>query len=65
MALFSYLIAFGHFTSELFIFRTTAVNVAVLSPMIVASKSIPRVLCSSHSYSFHKSHVDDLDVQAV
>ncbi|KAG8216360.1 hypothetical protein J3R82DRAFT_6441 [Butyriboletus roseoflavus] len=37
MALFTYLIAFGHFTSELFIFRTAKFNVPVLSPMIVSS----------------------------
>ncbi|KAG8213414.1 Erg28-like protein [Butyriboletus roseoflavus] len=37
MALFTYLIAFGHFTSELFIFRTAKFNVPVLSPVIVSS----------------------------
>lgn len=37
MALFTYLIAFGHFTSELLIFRTAKVNPGVISPVIVAS----------------------------
>lgn len=37
MALLTYLIAFAHFTSELLIFRTAKLNVAVLSPMVVSS----------------------------
>ncbi|KIJ12810.1 hypothetical protein PAXINDRAFT_136700 [Paxillus involutus ATCC 200175] len=40
MALFTYLIAFGHFTSELFIFRTCKINVAVLSPIIVSTATL-------------------------
>lgn len=36
MALMTYLIAFGHFSSELLIFRTARVNLGVLSPVIVA-----------------------------
>ncbi|KAG9314859.1 Erg28 like protein-domain-containing protein [Chiua virens] len=40
MALLTYLIAFGHFTSELFIFRTAKFNVPVLSPVIVSTVSL-------------------------
>ncbi|KAF8841774.1 Erg28-like protein [Paxillus ammoniavirescens] len=40
MALFTYLIAFGHFTSELFIFRTCKINVPVLSPVIVSTVTL-------------------------
>ncbi|KZP31658.1 Erg28-like protein [Athelia psychrophila] len=40
MALFTYLIAFGHFTSELLIFRTAKVNMAVISPCIVSTTSL-------------------------
>ncbi|KAF9236749.1 Erg28 like protein-domain-containing protein [Melanogaster broomeanus] len=40
MALFTYLIAFGHFTSELFIFRTAKINVPVLSPVVVSTVSL-------------------------
>jgi hypothetical protein len=36
MAFFTYLIAFGHFTSEVLIFRTAKLNVGVMSPLIVA-----------------------------
>lgn len=41
MAFLTYLIAFAHFSSELLIFRTASINVAVLSPVIVSSMSIP------------------------
>jgi Erg28 like protein len=41
MTLFTFLIAFGHFTSELLIFRTATINFGVLSPCIVASESNP------------------------
>ncbi|KAI5122926.1 hypothetical protein M0805_007604 [Coniferiporia weirii] len=40
MALFTYLIAFGHFSSELFIFRTAKINPGVISPVIVATTSL-------------------------
>jgi len=40
LALFTFLIAFGHFTSELLIFRTTTINSAVLSPCIVSTTSL-------------------------
>lgn len=38
MALLTYLIAFGHFTSEFLIFRTGKINAAFVSPIIVACK---------------------------
>lgn len=37
MAFISYLIAFGHFSSELLIFRTATLNAGVISPVIVSS----------------------------
>ncbi|KAF9565229.1 Erg28-like protein [Agrocybe pediades] len=40
MALISYLIAFGHFSSELLIFRTCKINPGVLSPVIVSTTSL-------------------------
>ncbi|KAF9476692.1 Erg28-like protein [Pholiota conissans] len=40
MAFLSYLIAFGHFSSELFIFRTARINPGVLSPVIVSTTSL-------------------------
>ncbi|KAJ7052625.1 hypothetical protein C8F01DRAFT_1170638 [Mycena amicta] len=40
MALFTYLIAFGHFASELLIFRTATPSVPVLSPVIVSTVSL-------------------------
>ncbi|OBZ72126.1 Ergosterol biosynthetic protein 28 [Grifola frondosa] len=40
MALFSYLFAFAHFGSELLIFRTAKLNIAVMSPVVVASTSL-------------------------
>ncbi|KAJ7475794.1 hypothetical protein FB451DRAFT_257070 [Mycena latifolia] len=40
MALFSYLIAFGHFASELLIFRTATPNPGVISPVIVSTTSL-------------------------
>ncbi len=39
MALFTYLFAFGHFSTELFIFKTARINTAVLSPVLVSSRS--------------------------
>lgn len=38
MALFTYLIAFGHFSSELLIFRTAGLNPGTISPVIVSSE---------------------------
>lgn len=40
ITLFTYLLAFGHFVSEIFIFRTAKPNVAVLSPVVVATTSL-------------------------
>ncbi|KAF8992855.1 Erg28 like protein-domain-containing protein [Cyathus striatus] len=40
MAFFTYLIAFGHFSSELLIFRTARINPGVLSPVIVSTTSL-------------------------
>ncbi|KAG1733623.1 Erg28 like protein-domain-containing protein [Suillus paluster] len=40
MALLSYLIAFGHFTSEICFFRTAKINGAALSPVIVSTTSL-------------------------
>ncbi|TFK72924.1 Erg28-like protein [Pluteus cervinus] len=37
MAFITYLIAFGHFGTELFVFRTARINPGVLSPVIVSS----------------------------
>ncbi|KAJ9105353.1 hypothetical protein QFC21_001722 [Naganishia friedmannii] len=39
MTLLSYILAFTHFFSELFIFRTCSIGPGVLSPLIVASIS--------------------------
>jgi hypothetical protein len=38
MALLTYLIAFGHFTSEILIFRTAKINTGIAGPLVVASK---------------------------
>ncbi|KAG0705666.1 Erg28 like protein-domain-containing protein [Suillus ampliporus] len=40
MALLSYLIAFGHFTSEICFFRTAKIIGPVLSPVIVSTASL-------------------------
>ncbi|KAJ7650348.1 hypothetical protein FB45DRAFT_887653 [Roridomyces roridus] len=40
MALFTYLIAFAHFASELLIFRTAAPNPGVIAPVIVSTTSL-------------------------
>ncbi|KAH7884519.1 Erg28 like protein-domain-containing protein [Phlebopus sp. FC_14] len=50
MALFTYLIAFGHFTSELLIFRTAKLNVPVLSPVVVSTTSLIWML---QQYAFY------------
>ncbi|KAJ7727284.1 hypothetical protein DFH07DRAFT_851864 [Mycena maculata] len=40
MALFTYLIAFAHFASELLIFRTATPNAGVISPVLVSTTSL-------------------------
>ncbi|TEB34651.1 Erg28-like protein [Coprinellus micaceus] len=40
MALFTYLIAFGHFSSELLIFRSAKILPGVISPVIVSTTSL-------------------------
>ncbi|KAF7312321.1 Erg28-like protein [Mycena indigotica] len=40
MTLFTYLIAFGHFASELLIFKTATPNLGVISPVIVSTTSL-------------------------
>ncbi|KAF8656794.1 hypothetical protein AX16_002346 [Volvariella volvacea WC 439] len=40
MALLSYVFAFGHFASELLVFRSAKINGPVISPVIVASTSL-------------------------
>ncbi|KAG5641242.1 hypothetical protein DXG03_005675 [Asterophora parasitica] len=40
IAMFTYLIAFGHFSSEWFIFRTASFNAALLSPVVVSTASL-------------------------
>ncbi|KAK0485160.1 Erg28 like protein-domain-containing protein [Armillaria novae-zelandiae] len=40
LTLFTYLIAFGHFSSELLIFRTATVNPGLISPVIVSTTSL-------------------------
>ena len=39
LALFTFLIAFSHFVSELLIFRTARLTMAIAYPIIVASES--------------------------
>jgi len=50
IALITYLIAFGHFSSELFIFRTARLNLPLLSPVIVSSTSLIWML---YQYDFY------------
>ncbi|KAF9450333.1 Erg28-like protein [Macrolepiota fuliginosa MF-IS2] len=40
MALLTYLIAFGHFSTEWFVFRTARINPGVLSPVFVSTLSL-------------------------
>ncbi|KAI0087296.1 Erg28 like protein-domain-containing protein [Irpex rosettiformis] len=40
MSLLSFLIVFGHFTSEIFVFRTAKLNGPVISPLIVGTTSL-------------------------
>ncbi|KAH9494455.1 ergosterol biosynthesis protein [Bulinus truncatus] len=42
--LMSFFIAFGHFTSEVFVFNTAALTVGIIAPMIVSSLSIGLML---------------------
>lgn len=66
MALFTYLIAFGHFTSEVFIFHTASINTATLGPFIVSSTSYPYLFSSACDKRLHvSSHIVSLDDQAV
>lgn len=67
MALMTYLIAFAHFSSEIFIFRTAKIGPPVLSPCIVASE----LICAVCAYEAELTHnvfasniarVDDLAV---
>uniref|UniRef100_A0A8C0X1Y0 Ergosterol biosynthetic protein 28 n=1 Tax=Castor canadensis TaxID=51338 RepID=A0A8C0X1Y0_CASCN len=47
ITLWTFLLALGHFLSELFVFGTAAPTIGVLAPLIVASKHLtPLVLCS-------------------
>ncbi|KAH7907934.1 Erg28 like protein-domain-containing protein, partial [Hygrophoropsis aurantiaca] len=50
MALFTYLIAFGHFTSEIFIFKTAKIMGPVLSPVIVSTLSLVWMLQQYEHY---------------
>ncbi|KAJ7593006.1 Erg28-like protein [Mycena floridula] len=40
LTLFTYLFAFGHFSSELFIFRTARLNFPVMNPIVVSTLSL-------------------------
>ncbi|GBE87809.1 Erg28-like protein [Sparassis latifolia] len=50
MTIFSYLFAFAHFGSELLIFRTAKINVAVLSPVFVSTISLAWMLSQYDFY---------------
>lgn len=50
MAMMTYLIAFAHFSSEIFIFRTAKLTGPVISTVIVSSQSRPS--SSFHIYRF-------------
>ncbi|KIK63116.1 hypothetical protein GYMLUDRAFT_41436 [Collybiopsis luxurians FD-317 M1] len=54
IAIFSYLIAFSHFTSELLIFKSCKLNGPVLSPFIVSSLSLLWMIIQ---YDFYVSQV--------
>lgn len=51
ITLMTYLLAFGHFSSELIIFRTATLNPGVISPVIVSSEYIPEVTPASRKQS--------------
>ena len=57
MALFTYLFAFGHFASEMFIFRTARMNSGILSTFVFASEycHFPRALL----YRLWSSDIDN------
>ncbi|KAH9068441.1 Erg28-like protein [Lactarius deliciosus] len=40
ITIFTYLFAFAHFSSEIFIFRTARIQIPVLSPVIVSTVSL-------------------------
>lgn len=67
MALFTYLIAFGHFTSELLIFGTATINPGVISPCIVASKCQVQteILDMRNTDRPHRSIFTNLDVPTI
>lgn len=60
MTLLSFLIAFGHFSSEILIYRTANLASAVINPVIVSS-AFPRLLRYVRTLTFHRvSHVPPL-----
>ncbi|KAF8071720.1 Erg28 like protein-domain-containing protein [Lyophyllum atratum] len=50
MAMFTYLIAFGHFSSEWLIFRSATMNPGLISPVIVSTTSL---IWMFNQYSFY------------
>ncbi|OCH94455.1 Erg28-like protein [Obba rivulosa] len=50
MALLSYLFAFAHFSTEIFIFRTANINGPVLSPVVVSTTSLVWMLTQYDYY---------------
>ncbi|EJD06875.1 Erg28-like protein [Fomitiporia mediterranea MF3/22] len=50
LALFTYLIAFGHFSSELLIFRTAKINPGIMSTFVFASLSLVWMLVQYDYY---------------
>ena len=66
MTLFTYLFAFGHFSSELLIFRTAKINPGVMSPVVVASTCPhPQVLSGFAIDPSFTSIVFSLDDNAI
>lgn len=63
MAMLTYLIAFGHFSSEWLIYRSASMNPGLLSPVIVSSQLFFRLLLNNADVLI--SHFIDLDVQSV
>lgn len=49
LTVFSYILAFSHFFSELFIFRSASLGAGVLSPLIVACKAFTRTVSAADS----------------
>ena len=49
ISLLSFLIVFGHFTSEILVFRTAAINGPAMSPLIVGSE------CSSYTAVYREA----------